>query len=522
MPVTVVPRRPEAPIRAVHVTAYAWADDDSARASSTSVRRRRSTRSSSTSRTKPARIGWAPAMPLASRIGSRSGIYDLEGCARPSCTGIGVRVIGRIVCFRDPVHAAAAWKRGRRNEVVQTPTAAPTRATAASPTSRAPPCAQLQHRARPAAAEARRRRDPLRLRAAPGRAALLDALPRTAAARRSGDRSLPAREPEGARRHDALPRRVGLRRRRDAARGGRPGHPGDGARASTTSRRCSTRPLGAGRVRRRGPERAAVRRSSAPRRRTSFGRCAAPAHAIVNWLQDFSYGREYSSTEVRAQIKASRDAGVDDFILWDAAVEYTPDALDASAEVPALALSTSPPKDAPRPVRLADRKAPAAGAAAPTSTTKPVRRPLPGLPPNELGTIPVVMHHMIRPDQGRRVRSDAGEFRTELDYLSATRLHADQRRRASSAASWTCLPDTTRLRSRSTTRPPISSTSRRTADVKPATAVGSCSTSHGAAPASSPPHLLRQPHAIRQRHGGEARAAVADWHTDSRIGNQHA
>ena len=27
MPVTVVPRRPEAPIRAVHVTAYAWADE---------------------------------------------------------------------------------------------------------------------------------------------------------------------------------------------------------------------------------------------------------------------------------------------------------------------------------------------------------------------------------------------------------------------------------------------------------------------------------------------------------------
>src|SRR5690606_21563885 len=33
----------------------------------------------------------------------------------------GVRVIGRIVAFRDPIYAQAAWKAGRRDEVLQTP-----------------------------------------------------------------------------------------------------------------------------------------------------------------------------------------------------------------------------------------------------------------------------------------------------------------------------------------------------------------------------------------------------------------
>ena len=63
---------------------------------------------------------------------------------------------------------------------------------------------------------------------------------------------------------------------------------------------------------------------------------------VVKWLQDFSYGLDYSSAEVRAQIRASRDAGVNKFILWDAAVKYTADALAATAEIPALAHATSP------------------------------------------------------------------------------------------------------------------------------------------------------------------------------------
>ena len=75
---------------------------------------------------------------------------------------------------------------------------------------------------------------------------------------------------------------------------------------------------------------------------------------VVNWIQDFSLGRDYGPREVRAQIDASRDAGVDEFILWDAAVTYTAGALDRSARVPALELASEPPPGTALPVRLPD------------------------------------------------------------------------------------------------------------------------------------------------------------------------
>lgn len=49
---------------------------------------------------------------------------------------------------------------------------------------------------------------------------------------------------------------------------------------------------------------------------------------VVAWLQDFSLGIEYGPAEVRAQIEAAKDAGVDNILLWDAATTYTRDALD--------------------------------------------------------------------------------------------------------------------------------------------------------------------------------------------------
>lgn len=49
---------------------------------------------------------------------------------------------------------------------------------------------------------------------------------------------------------------------------------------------------------------------------------------IVSWLQDFSLGVDYGPEEVRAQIQASRDAGVTNILLWDAATTYTRAALD--------------------------------------------------------------------------------------------------------------------------------------------------------------------------------------------------
>lgn len=48
---------------------------------------------------------------------------------------------------------------------------------------------------------------------------------------------------------------------------------------------------------------------------------------VIAWLQDFSLGVDYGPAEVRAQIEAASDAGVLDFLLWDAAATYTSAAL---------------------------------------------------------------------------------------------------------------------------------------------------------------------------------------------------
>ena len=45
------------------------------------------------------------------------------------------------------------------------------------------------------------------------------------------------------------------------------------------------------------------------------------------WLQDFDYRAVYGPEEVRAQIQATYDAGLDSWMLWDAANKYTPSAL---------------------------------------------------------------------------------------------------------------------------------------------------------------------------------------------------
>ncbi|GAC1322870.1 MAG: hypothetical protein NVSMB13_01970 [Mycobacteriales bacterium] len=51
--------------------------------------------------------------------------------------------------------------------------------------------------------------------------------------------------------------------------------------------------------------------------------------AVVPWLQDFSLGVTYGPAEVAAQIKATQDAGINGFLLWNAGAKYTGNALTA-------------------------------------------------------------------------------------------------------------------------------------------------------------------------------------------------
>lgn len=55
---------------------------------------------------------------------------------------------------------------------------------------------------------------------------------------------------------------------------------------------------------------------------------AGTGATVMAWLQDFSLGVDYGPAEVKAQIQAAEDAGVVDFLLWDAAATYTRAALE--------------------------------------------------------------------------------------------------------------------------------------------------------------------------------------------------
>ncbi len=65
-------------------------------------------------------ISYQSKVPEAVRIGAVSGEYDLEEAVR-TLERKGVRVIGRLVAFRDSIYAESAWSAGRTDEVLQTP-----------------------------------------------------------------------------------------------------------------------------------------------------------------------------------------------------------------------------------------------------------------------------------------------------------------------------------------------------------------------------------------------------------------
>lgn len=57
---------------------------------------------------------------------------------------------------------------------------------------------------------------------------------------------------------------------------------------------------------------------------------AYPANVVRPWLQDFDLGGTYTAEMVRAQIQATYDAGLNSWMLWDPANEYTRAALQGN------------------------------------------------------------------------------------------------------------------------------------------------------------------------------------------------
>jgi hypothetical protein len=63
-------------------------------------------------------VGYASQVPLAVQVGASKGYYDARAVL-DQLHSMGVRVVGRIVAFRDPVLGAASWRSGKHERLVQ-------------------------------------------------------------------------------------------------------------------------------------------------------------------------------------------------------------------------------------------------------------------------------------------------------------------------------------------------------------------------------------------------------------------
>jgi Putative glycosyl hydrolase domain/Polysaccharide deacetylase len=128
---------------------------------------------------------------------------------------------------------------------------------------------------------------------------------------------------------------------------------------------------------------------------------------IVPWLQDFSLRVPYGPAEVKAQITATEEKGIKEFLLWDPEVTYTSKALQPNAKLPATG-SVEQAAASDELVPLESRAGGAAADVAPVDT---------GLAPNELGVVPVLMYHQLLAAGGGEYDGTPSAFRKELARL---------------------------------------------------------------------------------------------------------
>jgi hypothetical protein len=382
--ISMTPRRPPHPVRAVHVTFDAWADQKLRRGVLDLIDQGRINAVELDLKDESGTVGWNAAVPLAHEIGAVRPIVDLPA-AIAFLHRKGVRVIGRLVCFRDPILAGAAWKAGRHDEVIQTPEGQLYGGYGGFTNVANPAVRRYQIAIAAAAAKAgvddvlydyvRRPDGPLSTMAFPGlketpERSIASFLAETRTALKPYGTYLGASVfgvaatrptevaqdiPEMASHVDYISAMV---------------YPSHWARGEYGVAHPNAQPYDI------------VERSLEDFQRDVRGTGAR----VVPWLQDFSLGVPYGPARVKAQIRGARDAGIDEYLLWDPSVTYT------SAALPTGALKAVFPK----------RKTPAGIARSPR--------------PNELGLVPVLMHHQIR-SGGSVYDMTAGQFRAELARL---------------------------------------------------------------------------------------------------------
>jgi peptidoglycan/xylan/chitin deacetylase (PgdA/CDA1 family) len=405
LPVSIVPRRPAVAVRGIHVTAYGWADETLRRGVLRLIAEHRINAIEIDLKDEGGLVGFDPPIPLARRIGAAQPVYDLRELVH-KMHARGVRVIGRLVCFRDPVLAKAAWKGRRRDQVVQTPSGGPYAGYGGFTNFANPAVRRYNIDVAVAAARAgiddvlydyvRRPDGPLKsmrfpgLRASPSRA-IVDFLRETRLALRPYGTYFGASVfGVAATRPDEVAQDIPLMARE----------------ADYISPMVYPSHWGPGEYNVANPN--AQPYAIVARSLRDFNRDARNTGArIVPWLQDFTLGVTYGPAEVRAQIDAARRVGIDEFLLWDPTVTYTSEALTPNARTFARGLAK--PKSAP--------PAPQASSQSTKKPAAPVVKATVGRKPNELGVIPVIMHHEIRPDRVGAFDQTPAEFRAELEKL---------------------------------------------------------------------------------------------------------
>ena len=400
--VATAPRLPRNPVRAVHVSADAWAHDGLRAGVLKLLREKRINTVELDLKDELGIVGWRSGVPLARRIGAERNTYDL-GAAVKLLHARGARVIGRLVAFRDPVLAEWAWTHGRRDLVIQTPEGGAYSGGYGGFTSYVHPTVRAYNVDLAVAAAklgvddvlydyVRRPDGPLGSMVVPG----LD------------------EDPE-----QAVTDFLAQARRRLAPYDTFLGASVFGIAATRPEEIAQDVPAIAGEVdyvapmlypSHWGPQEygvanpesepyAIVRRSLVDFRRIVRGTGAR----VVPWLQDFSLGVQYGEPEVRAQIDAASAADIDEFLLWDPRVTYTGAALETDAALPAAGSRASAP-GSDELVTLPRSRSP----------EDPVRS---GLEPNELGVVPVLMYHQLLADGGGAYDLTPDEFRAELQRL---------------------------------------------------------------------------------------------------------
>ncbi|RCW40356.1 hypothetical protein DFQ14_1115 [Halopolyspora algeriensis] len=106
-------------MRAVHMTGHAWTSDQLREPVLQMAREGKIDTVELDIKDESGEIPYDSQVPLANKIGADKGYYDARKVI-DKLHSMGVRVVGRLVAFKDPILAEASWQSGHRERVVQT------------------------------------------------------------------------------------------------------------------------------------------------------------------------------------------------------------------------------------------------------------------------------------------------------------------------------------------------------------------------------------------------------------------